>query len=586
MPKKVLCARPASNRRTFETMLWCSLSMGAIAQVDPTQIQDALRRNELELIRRQQQEQQQRQQQERAPDVRLQAAPLAEKTLPEEVPCFAIKRVQIDSLGGDVLPELADMLGAITTPELSPVIGQCVGVQGLGWLVEQAQNILLAQGYITSRVMVPQQDISAGVIHLTLIPGKIHSIRYAAPVPTHNKLDAALALRVGEVLNLRDIEQTLENLKRVPTAEANIQIEPAGGESTALGESDVVVTYQQAYPLRLLVSADDSGTQATGKYQGSVTVSLDNPMGWSDLFYVTQTKALGGGDSGPRGTRATQLHYSLPIGYWTLGMNASESMYYQTVAGLNQSYVYRGSSENKDVKISRLVYRDSMQKANVAFRMFQRKSNNYIDDTEVNVQRRVVGGWDSTLGYKVYLQSTTVDTNLTYKRGTGAFGALPAPEEAFNDGSSRFALIAADLSVGWTFKIGEERLRYDSVWRGQQHKTPLTAQDRFILGGRYTIRGFDGESVLSAESGWLTRNEMSIALGGSGHEAYVGIDTGQVTGPSSGRLVGNRLTGAVMGLRGHVNQVNYELFIAAPVKKPEQFKTAGSTAGFNLSLGF
>jgi len=40
----------------------------------------------------------------------------------------------------------------------------------------------------------------------------------------------------GDLLNIRDIEQGLENLKRVPTADANIELQP--GE--AMGETDVV----------------------------------------------------------------------------------------------------------------------------------------------------------------------------------------------------------------------------------------------------------------------------------------------------------------------------------------------------------
>lgn len=578
----------APRRACFvaEVMLCCGVSLSAMSQTDPAQVQDALRRNEQELIRRQQQELLQRQQQERVPHVRLQAPPPVKKALPEETHCFVIRKVDVEILNNEVVPEIDGVLDALTVPEQSPVIGRCLGVQGLEWLMQEAQGMVLAQGFVTTRVLVPQQDISTGELRLTLIPGRIHAVRYAAPVAAHNRFDGALAVKAGDVLNLRDVEQTLENLKRVPTAEANIQIEPTQGEDAALGSSDLVIQYQQAYPVRLLFSADDSGTRATGKYQGSTTLSLDNLLGWSDLFYVTHTEALGGGDSGPRGTQATHLHYSLPLGYWTVGLGTSNSKYHQTVAGLNQSYVYRGTSENNEIKINRLMLRDSTQKVNVSLRMFQRKSNNYIDDTEVQVQRRVVGGWDSTLGYKAYLQNTTIDTNLTYKRGTGAFGALPSPEEAFNEGTSRFALVSADLAVAWSFKVGEERLRYNSVWRGQQHKTPLTPQDRFVLGGRHTIRGYDGESVLSAESGWLTRNELSLALGSSGQEVYAGIDTGQVTGPSSGRLVGNRLTGAVLGVRGSIDKLNYDLFIAAPVKKPEQFRTAGSTAGFNVSVGF
>jgi len=562
-------------------------SISASAQISTAQERDIGARNQQELQRQQQQEQQQRQQFERAPDVRLTAPETAtSQTLPIETPCFLIERLQLKNGSGAPLPEFDWVIEQLTAADAPVFIGQCVGAQGVAWLIERIQKILVNRGFVTSQVLAAQQDMSQGTLVLTLIPGRIRAIRLTEPVDPRANLINALPMQAGDILNLRDIEQALENLKRVPTAEADIQIEPAQGDDAQVGDSDLVVSYRQPFPFRLTVNADDSGTNATGRYQGSVTVSYDNALTLNDLFYVTNTNGMGDGDSGPRGTHANTIHYSLPIGYWTLGATSSTSSYYQTVAGLSQSYVYRGTSENTDIKLNRLLMRDDKQKLNLAVRAFQRKSNNYIDDTEVNVQRRVVGGWDSTLNHKAFIQDATLESNLTYKRGTGAFGSLPAPEEAFNDGTSRFALVTADVNLTVPFKVEDQRIRYNGSWHTQKNRTPLTPQDRFVIGGRYTVRGYDGESVLSAERGWFWRNDLSFALGDSGQEFYAGLDTGQVGGPSSELLVAARLTGAVLGLRGSIQKLNYDFFIGAPVNKPDNFKTEGSTAGFSLSASF
>ena len=567
-------------------------SISASAQISPAQERDIGIRNQQELQHQQQQGQQQRQQLERTPDVRRTAPEKATtQTLPVETPCFVIERFQLHNASGATLPEFDWMLEQLIAPDAPVFLGQCVGLQGVDWLMERAQQRLVERGFVTSRIFAIQQDMSQGTLALTLIPGRIRAIRLSDPVDPRANLSNALPMRAGDILNLRDIEQALENLKRVPTAEADIQIEPAQGDGAQLGESDLVVSYRQPFPFRLTVNADDSGTKATGRYQGSVTVSYDNALTLNDLFYVTNTNGMGGGDSSPRGTHANTIHYSLPMGYWTLGVTSSTSSYYQTVAGLSQSYVYRGTSENNEIKLNRLLMRDGKQKLNLAVRAFQRKSNNYIDDTEVNVQRRVVGGWDSILNHKAFIQDATLESNLTYKRGTGAFGSIPAPEEAFNDGTSRFALVIADVNLTLPFKVvgpnnEVQRIRYNGSWRIQKNRTPLTQQDRFVIGGRYTVRGYDGESVLSAERGWFWRNDLSFTLGDSGQEFYLGLDTGQVGGPSSELLVAKRLTGAVLGLRGSIQKLNYDFFIGAPVNKPDNFKTSGSTAGFSLSASF
>jgi hemolysin activation/secretion protein len=106
------------------------------------------------------------------------------------------------------------------------------------------------------------------------------------------------------------------------------------------------------------------------------------------------------------------------------------------------------------------------------------------------------------------------------------------------------------------------------------------------------VRGFDGESSLMAERGWLVRNDIGWALdalGASGAELYLGIDHGEVGGTSAEYLLGKRLTGGVIGLRGALEWpkgLSYDMFVGAPIKKPEGYRTAKTTAGFNLNFNF
>jgi hemolysin activation/secretion protein len=129
-------------------------------------------------------------------------------------------------------------------------------------------------------------------------------------------------------------------------------------------------------------------------------------------------------------------------------------------------------------------------------------------------------------------------------------------------------------------------MRYLGVLRGQWNDTPLVPQDRFSIGGRYTVRGFDGENTLAADRGWLMRNDLGLLLGASSAEAYLGIDYGEVAGPSSDLLLGKRLAGAVIGLRGGYKNVSYDFFLGEPIKKPDGFRTASTTAGFRLGVAF
>lgn len=226
--------------------------------------------------------------------------------------------------------------------------------------MQRAQNAIVTKGYVTTHVLAQPQDLSGGNLALTVVPGRIRAIRIQGA--TGDEVTTAVPAKAGDILNLRDIEQALENFKRVPTAEADIQITPADQPD----HSDLVITYQRTTPVRLSLSLDDGGSKSTARYQSSATVSWDNPLGWNDLFYFTQSHDAGGGDPGPRGTRGYTLHYSLPYGYWTLGTTLGENRYHQTVTGLTQNYVYSGTSGNAEIKLSRLVYRDAKPAATVA----------------------------------------------------------------------------------------------------------------------------------------------------------------------------------------------------------------------------
>ena len=529
---------------------------------------------------------QQRAQQERSADVKLTTASTAPVGLlpTNESPCFKIQLVTLDA-GLDPEPkDLLEAIGKTSSGVMDSPIGRCIGAQGVQIVIDRLQNELIARGYVTSRVLAKPQSLQNGTLALELLFGKINRVQWAPPAPgqMHRASEwNTLPMGQGDLLNLRDIEQALENFKRVPTAEADIQIVPANEP----GYSDLRIQHSQPFPFRLSLSADDSGTRNTGKYQGSTTLSYDNWWTLSDLFYVTLNQDLGGKDPGARGNKGHTVHYSVPWGYSLLSFNTNSSQYHQTVAGVNQDYVYAGTSETTDIKLSRIIDRTAVGKTTLSIKGFQRKSKNYIDDTEVEVQRRSVSGWEMQLAQKHAIGPAAVEGSVSYKRGTGAFGALPAPEEQFGEGTSRMQIVLADATVQWPFKVADQAVTYSGMFRGQYNRTPLTPQDRFTIGGRFTVRGFDGLNVLSAERGWLVRNEWITEVA-PGHKAYAALDHGHVDGASAALLVGQTLTGTAVGVRGQVGHFQYDFFVGTPLSKPENFKTSKTTAGFSLYANF
>ncbi|KAF6658484.1 ShlB/FhaC/HecB family hemolysin secretion/activation protein [Enterobacteriaceae bacterium EKM102V] len=526
---------------------------------------------------REQQRQQTRErvlQQQNAPQVN-EHLPRPDSRLPgypaNEQPCFTIHRI---ALTGEAASRFQWALDAA-----SDATGRCLGGQGIMLVINKVQNAILARGYVTTRVMAQEQDLTKGVLTLTLQPGRISQIRFEEPVSWRGRLWNAVPASSGDILNLRDIEQGLENFKRVPSASADIKIVPGEQEAT----SDLQVNWHEGRPVRLSLGLDDSGSESTGRYLGSATLAVDAPFAQNDLFYANIGKNLF--ERGPFGSRSHTLNYFFPIGYWAVSASYNDYTYHQNIPNANEVLRYSGKSDNAQLTVSRLLYRDQSSKTTLNLRGYRKHSTNAVNNIDIEQQKRRTAGWELGLNQRSYFGSSTLDANIVWRRGTGAFNALPAPEEPRHQGSARTGILLGDLGINHPFALGEQPWRVYSSVRGQWSPNALTPQERMAIAGRYTVRGFDGEQMLSGEKGLLWRNEIGWDLFSRGHELYLAADYGRVSGPGARDLVGHQLAGSAIGVRGSLwSRFSYDLFAGVPLFKPEGFHTSGTTAGFSLNL--
>jgi hemolysin activation/secretion protein len=516
------------------------------------------------------------------------AQPPPPQLLADEQPCVRIDRVVIEGvLAADALRAALDGVDGDDPPA-----GRCLGGQGITLLIRRLQQALVEQGYITSHAHVPEQDLRTGTLMLQIREGRVARIRAADEGVALPR--AAWAVREGQILNLRDIEQSAENLRRLASLQARIQIEP--GE--APGTSDLVVDLQARRPLRIGLAVDDAGSRSTGRLQGHLTLSWDNPLGLADFFYVTLGQDLGDRAPGPRGSRHRIVHYSVPWGYWLFGATWSANRYRQTVFGPYASYLFWGTSSRQELSVARVVHRDGRSKTTASVEGFVREANNFIDDLEVLVQRRRSAGWEAGVQHLHFLRLGTLAARLNYRHGTRAFGALPAPEEGLGQGTGRMRLATGLLQWAMPLETGGHAWQYSTQWLWQWGWTRLTPQDRFCIGGRGTVRGFDGRQTLCGDRGQLWRQELATGLPASlrlagGVQVYAALDVGRTTMPGQAgeAHAPHRLAGAAVGLRGRhelagAHPVHWDVFVGRPLARPPGFDTASRTAGFSLRVEF
>jgi hemolysin activation/secretion protein len=555
-----------------------------------------------EFLRHQERQEQLRQRMTPDPDVRLPRSVQPDSSIDPgqpETPCFTVNAVTLEGEYAEQFRARLDR--ALADSGYAP--GMCLGIRSINLIMTRMQNRIIADGYMTTRVVVETQNIAQEQqIRLRLIPGRIHAIRFAGVEERSDWQGNAartqyfrneFPMTEGELLNLRDIETALENFRRLQSVEADFEILPASNP----GESDLVLKWKQRFPLRATLSADDSGSRWTGKNQGTLVVSVDNPLGLSDTFYAYYSHDLGHqrsfrdhatGNWMKSGTKGYGFHYSAPFGNYLAAYHFSHNEYAQAVAGYFTSYLYQGWSNQHDLSLQRTLHRDGKRKTTAGVGVWIRSSRNYIDDAELSIQRRRMAGWRLELEHTEHFASMTLSARLQYKRGTGAHRSLNAPEEDFDEGTSRMRLFTGDLALSWPFRILDQTCAYSTQILFQNNRTPLIPQDRFSIGNRYTVRGFDGEMTLMAERGSSWRNELAWHYAPR-HQIYLLWDSAHVSGHSTKWLAGAYLEGYGIGLRGQFKTsaaLYYNLFTARPAKHPDAFPTQHSVIGANLSLSF
>lgn len=539
---------------------------------------------------KEQREAQQRDAAVNAPSVRSTVARVSSwPELPVETPCF-----RIDSFALDVpatLSEASRAQGASALPLdrfafarewLDHYKGQCVGKSGLDTLTKGLQQTILSRGDITTRVLLPEQDLSTGTLKFALVPGVIGKVRFADPA-TRGTWKSAFPTRDGNVLNLRDLEQGLEQMKRVSSQDVTMQIIP----TNIPGESDVVLDVKRTKPWTVVASVDNSGQRATGRLQGNLSLGIDNPLGLNDIFNVGVSQDLEFGDR-RLGSHGWNGSYSIPWGYWTATLSAYTNTYYQQIAGANATFVSSGNSQTVDFKLQRVLMRSQNYVLGAQFRLTKRFGESFIEDTDIPQQHRNNTFIEAGLTDRHYFGNAQFDGSLAYRQGIGGLGATP--DYYANGPTYRFHMAVLDANLSVPFQIATQPLRYVTSVHGQFTNNTLNYIDDLTIGSRYTVRGFDGETMLAAERGFFWRNELQLPIGSTGQSLYAGVDYGHVFGPSAAYLTGTQLAGAVIGVRGgvpsRIGGLSYDLFAGTPIYKPANFPTARVTLGFQATVQF
>ncbi|WP_333850591.1 ShlB/FhaC/HecB family hemolysin secretion/activation protein [Leclercia sp.] len=489
---------------------------------------------------------------------------------PKEDVCKYINGVLIESEDDKLTKKLLHKLA-------SQANSHCLGIKGINLLAQALQNELISQGYITSLIDIPPQDIANGILKLTLAYGKVGSIAWDAKKENSKiSLWNSLPFTKDEILKLSDLEQGMANLQRLPGSSAHMQLKP--GKQN--GETEIVLTRQMKKPWQIGAWLDDAGSRATGRYQGGGSLYLYDLTTLNDILYVAA-----GGDveynQHDDGNHNASIYYSIPFGYWNASVYASQSTYLQQFKGRFSSTDYESKNRYFSATIERLLSQTRTQKTSLVARIFKSRSRYYFGGSELSVMRKQNPAWELSLRHQHYFNNKVVDAGLSVQRRLGWLSSMATPEEKAGLFDNEARVLRADIKALMKFASTGEKFTYAPALSVQISPDKLSSDNSFNIGSRWSVRGFDGERTLSSSEGWYMRNDFIWDMPVPNQQFYLGLDIGKIIG-SDQYQQGKVLSGTVAGLRGRVLSTEYDLFLGTPVTKPKSYHTDALNMGFSL----
>ncbi|HEF4760096.1 TPA: ShlB/FhaC/HecB family hemolysin secretion/activation protein [Pseudomonas putida] len=413
---------------------------------------------------------------------------------PVDTRCFPIKDIELK--GADSLSD------GEKNRLLKPYIGQCLGVSQLNELLKVITDRYIEKGLVTSRAYLPQQDLSDGHLQVLVVEGRLEGLN-SAPDSQLSERELAMAFpgQIGERVNLREIEQLVDQLNRLPSNQAKMELAPGKN----VGGSEVLVTNSPQKPWRVGLSRNNDGQRNTGEQQWGTTFDWDSPLGLAD-----QLMLRGGHDAMTDHQHTSNnalLYYNLPWGWWNFSYSYSQSEYRSQIAANGFNFKQTGDSQNHQLRAERVVHRDAVSKTSLNAGLSYLRTNNFIEDSKLKLSSNRISELQYGINHGRRVGSAFVNLDLGLQQGIGAFDAQGDGHPGPGEPNARYRKYTATASYLQPFKLWGESLSFTSLMTGQRSEDVLFSPQRTSLGGQSSIRGYKDQS-LSGDSGGYWRNDL------------------------------------------------------------------------------
>jgi len=387
---------------------------------------------------------------------------------------------------------------ALIEQTLRPYVGRLITTAELQELRRKLTLLYIENGYLTSGVILPDQQVRNGIVHLQVIEGTLAKVE----VTGLDRLSPAyvqrhLSFSNDRPINLSDLQRELQLLQLDPNI---TRLDAILTPSERLGSSTLALEVDEVAPIQWVAQLNNHRSPSIGSLQGKFDLFARNIAGRGDLLTLGGSKTEGLTDG--------SIAYSAPI--WLAG--PTFGLFYQTGTSevIEQPFSALDVESEFDawsVQLSHPLHKSLARSLQLSLHLDRRKSTTFLlgepfsfspgvdnGTSRVSVARLILDWYEKRADQVFALRSTL-------NQGVDLFGAT------INDGAPDGRFSSLLLQMQYARRIwgdnGEFILRSDL----QLSADPLLPIEKFGIGGAHSVRGYR-ENQLVADNGFFASLEL------------------------------------------------------------------------------
>jgi len=453
----------------------------------------------------QQLRQQQRLEQEQSPDLLPQESPVINQqpapgsNLPAGGPVFQLSGVTFDK-SAFLTPAELDAIA-------SRYVGRKVDLSELRKLTDDVNALYQSKGLVTDSAIVRPQRVAGGVVHVTLVEGRLGKAEVQDNVSTSdNYVLQRLPLDPGAVLDVPKLSDDTIFFNRTSDSQIRVLLQPGA----SFGQTDVVLAMQEPPRNSLDIFGDNEGVDSTGMWEGGGLFRRHSTFFSDDRFTAYAVGALGSFNG--------NFSYNLPVDVWGDRVGVSyQRNHINIVQGPFQNLKIAGWGQTGEVDFTHpiIATQQWLVTANVSGSIATSKTDQGGFFVAKTTTQKATTGFSVTHSTSEHTITVTPSVSMARSRN-GVLDQSRYVREVGGTGRAFFD-IAYDFSLVGLFgaQYSPQRL--------------LPADQLFQIGGATTVRGYPVDA-LAGDSGYYVNGELHRSLDQFVHglDTFIFYDWGSV----------------------------------------------------------